>query len=891
MSEHYLTRFFEPNSIALFGASSRPESLGSVVFNNLLNSQFKGQFYPINPEQGFIRDIPCFPRLEALDKSVDLAVITSPAPRVPDIVKSCGQMGVKAAIILSTGFREASSEGQRLENAVLDNARRYGLRFIGPSCLGLMRPDHGLNASFNRSAVKSGKLALVSQSGALCTAIVDWASGAGIGFSSVVSLGVSADIDFGELLDYLVCDPKTHAILLYIEIIKNARAFMSGLRAAARAKPVIIVKAGRHRLDSSVTHSHSGSLVCADDVFDAASRRAGVVRSMRVGDLFAAAAVLADGQRAKGENLVIITNGGGLATMACDRASDLGLPLARLAQNTLDRLNEVLPSMWSQNNPVDILGDADAERYSLALEICLCDEGVDGALVMLTPQPVNSPIRVAKRITEVSRQSSKPVITCWMGDRQVQSSRRHFAERGIPSFVLPEMAVQGYAYLTNFYRNQQLLLQTPEPVSRLDAPDTEGARLIIERALSEKRTILTEIESKALLSAFHIPITAISVARDAGEALIQAETLGFPVVMKIYSKQISYKTDVDGVRLGLSNAAAVQHAFFELVDTARRNRPDAVIEGVVVESMACSPHGRELMVGIARDPVFGPVICFGTGGTKVELIRDRAVALPPLNSLLIDDLISHTQAAHLLEPFRHMPAANMDAIEQVLLHVSEMACELPWIRELDINPLIADEHGVLAVDARVVVEHSAEPRRYAHMAIHPYPSDLTTNVSLPQGIEMTIRPVRPEDAAIEHAFVHNLSERAKYFRFLHYLKDLSPEMLARFTQIDYDREMALIAVVQLDGAETEIGVSRYTINADGKSCEFAVAVADDWQHCGIAHKLMEQLIECARYRGLKTMQGEVLADNTEMQVLAKSLGFSSRVCPEDPGLIQIFKPL
>lgn len=893
MAGHYLKKLFEPDSVAIFGASEQAGSVGSIVTDNILNAGFSGQIYLINPKYKKIRDLPCYKSLDQVKTQVDLVVICTPAATVPNIMESCGIHGVNAAIIMSAGFRESGPKGEKLEVQVVEIARNHGIRFVGPNCLGLMRPGTGLNVTFNKGFTEAGHLALISQSGALCTAILDWANNQDIGFSAVISIGGSADVGFGEVLDYLVTDPHTHSILLYIEGINEARSFMSGLRAAARVKPVIVVKVGRHQAGGEAAMSHTGSLVGADDVFDAALRRAGAVRGMHIGDLFSAATVLSSGRRLSGERLGIITNAGGPGAMACDRASDLDIPLAKLSDETVARLNEVLPAAWSHANPVDIIGDAGPERYGDAVKHCLSDQNVDGVLVMLTPQAMTEPTAVAEKVVSQVKSAKKPVLACWMGDGQVSAGRGKLTQAGIPNFRLPETAIQGFAYLTNFYRNQQLLLQTPGSLDEEENPDVEGARLIIENALAEKRKVLTELESKAVLAAFGIPSTQCILVRTADEAMVNAQALGFPLAMKIYSRDITHKSDIGGVRLGLSNAAAVQSAFKEMMSLARRHCPDANIEGVVIQRMHSSPHGRELLVGVTTDPVFGPVITFGLGGTAVEIMRDQAMALPPLNQLLIQDLVNRTKAAKLLARFRNMPAADMQAIEYTLSRVSSMACELPWIQELDINPLVVDEHGAMALDARIIVKHrSSDQRPYSHMAIHPYPSHLVSNVQLPGGIDVCIRPIRPEDAEIEQAFVRGLSERAKFFRFFQPLDELTPTMLARFTQIDYDREMAFIAVVENDGKDKEIGVARYITNADNQGCEFAVVVADEWQHKGIAQRLMERLIECAREDGLKYIEGKVMAENKEMLALANTLRFSAKhVKDEDVSIVYVKKLL
>jgi acetyltransferase len=882
MGKHYLSKLFEPASVAVFGASDREGAVGNLVFRNMIEGGFKGDVFPINPNHGKVQGHKAYPDLNSIGKPVDLAVITTPAVTVPGIIESCGEHGIRAAVVISAGFREIGPQGLKLEQALVENARRYGLRFTGPNCLGLMRPATGLNCTFNKGSASQGNIALVSQSGALCTAILDWAAANHIGFSTVVSTGISADIDFGEVLDYLVSDPKTKSILLYIEGIHDARSFMSGLRAAARVKPVIVLKVGRHPSGSRAAMSHTGALVGSDDVFASALRRAGVVRGLRIGDLFSAAATLASVSCVKGERLAIVTNGGGPGVMATDRVTDLGMSLAELSKDTLKKLNAVLPVTWSQANPVDVIGDATPERYARAVEICMSDPGVDGLLVILTPQAMTDPDAVARSLVALGDNNHKPLLACWMGDIQVAEGRRILRAANVPTFHTPEAAVEAFSYLVNYYRNQKLLLETPGPLSPGKAPDVEGARMIIEGVLAEGRKVLSESESKAVLHAFHIPTARASIVRSPNEALVQAESLGFPVALKINSPDITHKSDAGGVHLGISNAQAVRSAYSDMLNAVKKNRPEARIDGVTIEPMLQRPSGRELLVGLVTDPVFGPVITFGAGGTAVEVMGDRAVTLPPLNRRLVQDLIGQTRVSRLLGAFRHMPMADMEALEQVLLRVSEIACELPLVRELDINPLIVDEHGAIAVDARMVVDYHAQTaERYNHMAIYPYPGHLVTRRQLPNGTDMVIRPIRPEDAEIEQAFIRKLSMQAKYFRFMQPINELSQQMLARFTQIDYSREMALIAVVYVDGEETEIGVARYITNPDGKSCEFAIVIADDWQRQGIAHWLMQPLIETARSHALQVMEGEVLATNHEMLNLVAKLGFSINPSEEE----------
>ncbi len=875
MLKHYLNVLFSPQSVAVFGASDRTDSVGGVVFQNLRTGGFAGLVIPINPKRDLVQGIPAFPSIDKVGQPVDLAVICTPAATVPGIIEACGKLGVKGAIILTAGFSEGGDDGKALEKRLIETAARYGLRFIGPNCLGVMRPGIGFNATFNRGIAKPGKLALVSQSGALCTAILDWASVNDVGFSSVISMGASADVDFGEILDFLVHDSQTESILLYIEGIRHARSFMSALRAASRIKPVIAVKVGRHAAGMKAALSHTGALVGGDDVFDAALKRAGVVRVQSVMQLFAVAKALSSRYRKCGNRLAIVTNAGGPGVIATDRAADLGLELATLSENTMATLDQVLPPTWSHGNPVDVIGDATAERYEAAIAACLKDENVDGVLTILTPQAMTAPTEVAQKVIELANKHSKPLLTCWMGETQVNEARKLLSEARIPHFRSPEMAVETFSFIADFYHNQQMLMQFPEPLSHHAEPDTEGARLLIATALEEGRTVLSEMESKALLSAFRIPVTQTIVARTSSEALMIAQQLGYPVAMKIHSPDITHKSDVGGVRLNLASGPEVRATYYDMVERVRKIRPDARIEGVAIQPMVIKPNGRELMVGIVSDPVFGPIITFGAGGTAVEVLSDRAVSLPPLNQHLVENLISSTRVSKMLKTFRNLPAVDMEGLETLLLRVSEMVCELPWVREMDINPLIIDENGALAADARVIIGPvHASADRYAHMAIGPYPAHLTTHWELTSGYDVTLRPMRPEDAELVQSFVRSMSEQSRYFRFMEAVRELSPSMLSRFTQLDYDREMALVASVQEGGKEVQIGVARYAINPDGKSCEFALAVADAWQGQGIGHKLMYRIMELARQRGLEVMEGDVLTKNTCMLDLAKSTGFA-----------------
>ena len=892
MSPHFLEGILAPKRVAVFGASDEPGTLGQVLFANLLAQSFDGELYAINPQRDTVRGRTAYRDLDALDATVDTALIATPARTVPEILCQCGRHGVRGAVVLSAGFRETGEAGLGLEREMLEIARKYEMRIVGPNCLGVMRPGANFNATFSNNQALAGNIGLVSQSGAICTAVLDWAESQRIGFSTVVSVGNAADVHFGDVLDYLALDRKTRSILLYVEGVRDARRFVSGLRAAARMKPVVVIKPGRNAESSRAAMSHTGSLVGADDVFDAALERAGVVRATTITQLFAAARVLSHGHAVKGNRLAIVTNAGGPGVMATDRALDLDLALAELSDATLQTLDGKLPGYWSRGNPVDILGDAGPERFETALQACLEDPGVDGVIAMLTPQAMTDPLGVARVTSGLARSARKPLLGCWLGEKQVQAAREYSARERLAHFRTPEAAVEAFSYLAAYQRNQRLLLQVPDPLSDRAGVDIGAARGVIESVLDDNRTVLNTMESKAVLQAFRIPVTRTVRATTLLEALAMTEELCFPMVMKIDSPDITHKSDVNGVRLGIDSEEAVRDTWHQLHADARRLQPDARIEGITVERMHTSHFGRELMVGVIRDPVFGPVISFGSGGTSVEVLRDRAVALPPLNEIIIESMIAKTRVAKMLKRFRNMPAIDEQALERVLLRVSEMVCELPQIREMDINPLIVDERGLVAVDARITVgcadaaqRQAAASDRYAHMAIHPYPADLVGKHSVADGTQLTVRPIHPEDARIEQEFVRNLSEQSKYFRFMQTISELTPQMLVRFTQIDYDREMALIAVhEQADGGEVQVAVVRYTVDPDWTSCEFALTVADEWQGRGVGYYLMERLMEVARKRGLEVIHGEVLAANNHMLGLMQRLGFKIRTSPDETDL-------
>jgi acetyltransferase len=886
--QHFLHAFFSPKSVVLFGASERISAMGQAVYKNLVGNAFNGPIYLVNPKHSMVFGERCFSNVFEIDQVIDLAIIAAPPSRVNQIMKDCGQYGIKAVIILSAGFTGTEAHVDKLEQKIKRTARHFGIRFIGPNCLGVIRPKSGLNTTFNYCSATEGSLALISQSGSLSTSILDWAKSRKLGFSAVVSIGSTADVHFEELLDYLIYDPQTKSILLFIEGINHARSFISAVKAASRVKPVLVMKVGRHGSKNQTFKIHTGSISGQDDVFDAVLRQAGAVRGYKVNDLFVAATVLSKDKRLKGDNLVIITNGGGPGAIAVDRATDLDLQLLTLSETTNEALSEFLPRYWSHANPIDIMGDASPERYKKTLSVCFKDPAINGIIIILTPQVMTEPLKVARDIVEFAQDPNKVIIACFMGGDYVSSARLLLEQNNIPTFHTPEAAIEAFSYLRSFATNQKLLMQVPEPLQKENKINPEACENIIQNALSQNRTVLTKSESMAILNTYGISTPQVSIARNENEAVALATSIGYPVAMKIFSTKIS---DIGGVRLGLCNATAVNSAYQEMMISVSESHPDTELIGVSIERMYTQQMSRELKVSLINDPAFGPVISFGAGGATAEIIGDAEVAIPPLNKTLVAELINRTKVCQMLRLFGQYPACNLPAIGQVLLGVSQMACDLPWIKVLDINPLIVDEHNAIALDVKMVVKQYTNTVRYQHMAIHPYPVELIKQEVLSADELLTIRPIRPEDAKIEKDFVDGLSAQAKYFRFMQGIRTLTQAMLVRFTQIDYDLEMALIAVIEKHGCEQQIGAARYITNIDRTSCEFAVVVADDWQGKRIAWRLMQALIVSATEKGLNEMQGTVLAANIPMLDFCKRLNFDVEYDQEDKSVCNVVKKL
>jgi acetyltransferase len=878
MTTRNFDALFAPRSVALIGASNQPGSLGAVLARNLLGAGFQGPILPVNPHETSIGSALAYRSIAELPISPDLAVIATPAQTVPDLIGQLGARGCRAAVVVSAGF---TADGAGLRQAMLDAAKPSLLRIMGPNCLGFISPSNGLNASFAHLLPKAGDIALVAQSGAVTTAALDWADERGFGFSRVATLGDMADIDFGDMLDYLAVDYQTKAILLYVESVTDARKFMSAAKIAARSKPVVVIKAGRSTAGAKAAFSHTGALAGADAVYDAAFRRAGLLRVKDLRELFDAVATLTAGMTVKGDRLAIMTNGGGVGVLATDTLDELGGQLAILGAEALAALNAVLPPIWSHGNPVDIIGDAPAHRYADAFEPLLSESGADAILVMSCPTAMTDATVAAQAIAAVvaRHKGGAPVLTCWLGGRTARPARQIFADAGIASHETPDEAVRAFMHLADRAKNRALLMEAP-PAGPA-APDKARARAIIDQAIADGRLDLSEPEAKAVLAAYGVPVLESRVAATPRAAIEAAAGFAGPYVLKILSPDISHKSDVGGVALNLPTAEAVGDAASAMLARVAKAMPLARIDGFVLQAMVDRPKARELIAGIAQDPTFGPVILFGQGGVSVEIVADRALALPPLNRTLALDMISRTRVAPLLRAYRDIPAADVNAVSDVLERLALMALDLPDLAELDINPLLADDKGVLGVDARIKLT-----RTPSRPAIKPYPEHLSHEVALEDGASLLMRAIRPDDEAGLIDFVARTAFEDVRLRFRGAVRQLPHEWAARLSQIDYDREMALVVLWQSD----IVGVSRIAADPEGDSAEFALLVRSDWHHRGLGTLLMTAILSYARDRGLKEVWGEVEANNSRMLNLADALGFTS-VSGEGPPLIRIVKTL
>lgn len=888
---HYLTPLLEPRALAVIGASEKAGSIGEVILRNVLTHGYRGRVWAVNPRYQTVLGQPCVASVEEIGQPVDLALITTAPRAIPQIIEQCGRAGVRHVIIV-THPASVASNSATVERRIRDAARNAGVRILGPKSLGVVRPSLSLNATFTEIAAEPGDLALVAQSGAMCSAVLDWATMNRIGVSTVVSLGAAMDVDFGDLLDYLANDERTRYILLHVEKIRHARSFMSALRSAARVKPVILLKSGHHAGDE-MTGDGEEALAMSDQVFEAAVRRAGVVRVRDLGQLFHAARALAAGFHPRGSRLAIVSNGTGPATMAADSARRLGIPLAVPTPETVTALRQVLPRDWRGRNPIDLGGDATTARYLDAIRLLAADPGVDAVLVVLSPLAMVQPRAVAEGIVELTRNQRVTLCCCFMGGAQIGEARALLEAAGIPVFRTPDTVIELFHNISTYYENQKLLLQVPSPGQQVERAGTHNARALMEALIAERRKVLSTMETSALLRTFGIPVRPAMVAHTATEAMFIAEQVGLPVDVSIESPDLPAEAEEGAVRRNLGGIDSVRMAFHDLVEARRRTHPEGRWTGVAIAPHSLRPNARVLMLKVFRDPVFGPVIALGRGGSPGEVLRDQAVALPPLNGFLARALIDASRVGSTLGSIGHLPAVDLAALEETLLGISNLVCELPWIESIELNPLLVDEHGCLAVDARMVIDsgRSVNLGRYAHMAIHPYPADLCQEWPMRDGTVIRVRPVRPEDAALEQAFVNRMSDESRYYRFMDATRELPPSQIIRFTQVDYDREMALIAVVDTPEGERQIGSARYGQTPDGESVEFALAVDDQWQKCGLGRRLMEALIDCARDKFYRTMVGDVLADNQKMLRLMERLGFAILPHPEGSSQKRVVKPL
>jgi acetyltransferase len=887
MTVRNLEFLFAPKSVVLIGASPQAGSVGNIIAANLAAGGFKGPVWHVNPKYAEIDGRPCFKSVADLPAAPDLAVIATPPATIPKLIDDLGRKGTRAVVIITAGVT------LDVRKAMLAAAQPYLLRIQGPNCLGLMLPPIGLDASFGNRAPLVGDIAFVSQSGALITAIVDWASGRRIGFSQVISLGDMADIDFGDVLDYLAGDAKSHAILLYIEQVTHAAKFMSAARRAARVKPVIVIKAGRHAEGAKAAQSHTGALAGADSAYEAAFRRAGLLRVQELQDLFNAAEMLAHQPKLFGERLTILTNGGGAGVLAVDRLADLHGRLTALSEATIKALNTVMPTTWSKGNPVDIVGDANAKRYTLALDILADADTTDAILVMNCPTALASSTDCAQAVVDVRKRRrdagklDQPLLTCWLGDSAAKEARALFAHERIATFETPASAIEGFMQLVRFRCAQDEMLATPPAMPRDLVFDAKAASALIAASLARGQAMLSEVDAKLLLSAYAIPVVATHIAKTPDDvATIATQLLAndSACVVKILSDDISHKSDVGGVRLGLESADAARDAAKAMLERIAREHPNARIDGFTVQAMVHRPGAHELIIGMSVDTTFGPLLMFGAGGTSVEVVRDTSQALPPLDMKLAHDLMRQTRVHKLLEGYRDRPAADLNAIALTLAKISAMVIAHPEIRELDINPLLADEHGVVTLDARVrVVSQTEKPRQ--PLSITPYPAYLEQHVTLPNLGNLLIRAIRPED----ELFYNDLSRRVTpddlRMRFFTAGQKVSHKLIARLTQIDYAREMAFVAIDETNGAL--LGVARMVADPDRSRAEYAVLVASDLKGCGLGWLLMQTLIGYARREHFTQLFGDVLVENTAMIKMCGDLGFKISNAPDDPAVLRV----
>lgn len=881
MSLHNLDKIFRPQRIAVVGATDNPASVAFPVLHNLLGSGFAGVVYPVNPNHEAVQGVQAYPNVASLPHPPDLAILCTPARTIPSLVRECGEAGIGGVIACSAGFREAGAAGQALELQLQEELQRFpGLRVIGPNCLGVLVPSQRLNASFAGTMPQTGHVAFLSQSGALGTAVLDWAVDKEIGFSAFVSVGNMAEVGFADLIDYFGRDPETRAILLYIESISHARQFMSAARAFSRTKPIVAYKAGRFAESARAAISHTGAMVGEDAVYEAAFQRAGIERVFEFEELFDCAELLARQQTPPGKRLAIVTNAGGPGIMATDALMSCGGTLAKLSEDTLRQLDEVLPSAWPRANPVDILGDAPPERMGAATRLVLADEGVDSVLVLLTPQAMTDPTAAARAVVASAAEHRKPVLAVWMGGPTVREGIHLLNHAGIATYPAPEQAVRAFMHLVSSAQNLELLYETPRALPTAFAGDLPRLRALLTASRSQADDVLPEIPSKSLLEAYDIPVTEPRLAHSDTEAVEAARQIGYPVVLKVHSPEITHKTDVGGVVLNVRNDAEVRAAFHSIETSVRNNRPEATLAGVTVQRGIDLSGGIELMLGARRDPVFGAVVMVGMGGVTAEVLRDRTVGLPPLNERLARRMLESLRAWPLLQGYRGRPGVHLDRLTEILIRFSSLIANHPEISELDVNPLFVREQEVIALDARVVLARaslagSGQPvEPYAHLAIRPIPDRFRRTVRLKEGTELLLRPIQPEDEPRWREMIAGCSPESLHSRFQSAVVGPTHQFACRYCFIDYDREMAIVAEVERADTPCLVGVGRLVTDPARQDAELAVLVVDAWQGQGLGELLTDYCLEIAQEWGVNQVTAETTPDNVRMVAILRERGFT-----------------
>lgn len=877
--------FFFPKNVAVIGASEKAGSVGRTLLWNLISSPFGGTVFPINPKRSSVLGIKAYPNIDTVPEPVDLAVIAIPAAAVPGAIAECGAAGIKGAIVISAGFKEIGPEGVKLEEQAIANARAAQMRLIGPNCLGVMSPVNSLNATFASAIARPGNIGFISQSGALCTSILDWSFRENVGFSAFVSIGSMLDVDWGDLIYYLGDDPSTESIVIYMESIGNARSFLSAAREVALTKPIVVIKAGRTEAAAAAAASHTGALAGSDEVLNAAFRRCGVLRVDTIDDLFNMAEVLGKQPRPKGKRLTILTNAGGPGVLSTDALIADGGELACLSDETATAFDEILPAHWSKRNPIDILGDADPDRYAKAIEVALRDPNSDGLLAILTPQAMTDPTATAQKFVETLERNSlptKPILASWMGGEGIMPGEEILNSAKIFTLPFPDTAARVFNYMWRYAYNLKGLYETPVLPGDEDenAPDRARAEAILQAALAQGRTLLTEFESKQLLAAFSIPTVDTHIATSEEDAIAQAEKIGYPVVLKLHSTTITHKTDVGGVKLLLQDAEAVREAYQAIQTSVAQKAGADHFLGVTVQPMLKMTNGDyELIIGSSLDPQFGPVLLFGTGGSLVEVFKDRSLGLPPLNTTLARRIIEQTKIYKALQGVRGQSSVDLAALEQLLVRFSQLVVELPWIKEIEINPLLASPTRLIALDARVVLHDPNTPtHQLPKPAIRPYPSQYIEPWTLANGTSVTIRPIRPEDEPLVMKFHEPISEESIYLRYFHLMKlktRVAHDRLSRICFIDYDRELALVAEYKdAQTGESEIlGIGRLSKSHGTNEAEFSMLVSDRYQNQGLGTELLRRLVIIGRDENLERIGAEILPQNIGMQRVSEKAGF------------------